>query len=49
VSTTAHWIHLRWGRATYFHAYLDTERVAEACRMMAAGGVPEAAAPPIVD
>ena len=45
----AHWIHLRWGTATYIHAYLDTQRVAQACREMAAGGVEEAAAEPIVD
>ena len=45
----AHWIHLRWGKATYVHAYLDTERVARACREMAAAGHDEAAAAPIVD
>ena len=45
----AHWIHLRWGKATAFHAYLDTQRVAAACRTMAEAGVEEAAAPPITD
>jgi ketosteroid isomerase-like protein len=45
----AHWINLRFGRASYFHAYLDTERVAEACRQMARDGFEEAAAAPIVD
>ena len=45
----AHWLHIRWGKATYFHAYLDTQRVAVACREMADRGVEEAAAPPIVD
>ena len=41
-----HWIHLRWGKVTYFHAYLDTEAIAKACQAMAASGVEEAAAPP---
>jgi ketosteroid isomerase-like protein len=44
----AHWIHLRWGKATYIHAYLDTQLVAEACERMAAAGVEEAAAEPIL-
>lgn len=44
-----HWIHLRWGKVTYFHAYLDTAAIAEACHAMAAVGVDEAAAPPISD
>ena len=43
----AHWIHLRWGRATYIHAYLDTQSLAAECERVAAGGVPEAAADPI--
>jgi ketosteroid isomerase-like protein len=45
----AHWIHLRWGKVAYFHAYLDTERVAAACREMADRGVEEAATEPISD
>ena len=45
----AHWIHLRWGKVTYLHAYLDTQRVAAACREMADHGVEEAAELPIVD
>jgi ketosteroid isomerase-like protein len=45
----AHWIHLRWGKATSFHAYLDTQLVAQACRELAARGVEEGAAAPIVD
>ncbi len=44
-----HWICIRWGKVTYFHAYLDTERVSAACRQMAANGIAEAAAPPIID
>src|SRR3954451_17822876 len=43
----AHWIHLRWGKVVYFHAYLDTQLVAEACRYMAERGIEEAAAEPI--
>jgi ketosteroid isomerase-like protein len=45
----AHWINLRWGRVVAFHAYLDTQLVADACAHMAAHGVEEASAPPIVD
>ena len=44
-----HWIHLRWGKATYFHAYLDTELIADACDHMARHGIEEAAAAPIAD
>jgi ketosteroid isomerase-like protein len=43
----AHWITIRWGKGTYVHAYLDTEKVTEACGRMAAAGIEEAAAPPI--
>lgn len=42
-----HWIHLRWGRARSFHGYLDTQRIAEACRQMAGAGISEAEAEPI--
>jgi ketosteroid isomerase-like protein len=45
----AHWIHIRWGKATSFHAYLDTQGVARSCAEMAAVGIDEAAAPPIAD
>ena len=44
-----HWIHLRWGKATYFHAYLDTELISGACAHMASHGIEEASAPPIAD
>jgi hypothetical protein len=37
------------GKVTYFHAYLDTQRIDRACREMAEAGVAEAAAGPIVD
>jgi ketosteroid isomerase-like protein len=43
----AHWMRLRRGKATYIHAYLDTEKVTEICRRMAAEGIEEAAAAPI--
>jgi ketosteroid isomerase-like protein len=49
VNEGAHWIEIRWGRVTEIHAYLDTQKVAAACREMAAGGIAEAASPPIVD
>jgi ketosteroid isomerase-like protein len=45
----AHFIRLRWGKAVYIHAYLDTEVIAESCRRMAANGIQEAAAAPITD
>jgi ketosteroid isomerase-like protein len=43
----AHWIRLRRGKATYIHAFLDTEKVTEICRRLAADGVEEAEAEPI--
>lgn len=43
----AHWITIKWGKGTYVHAYLDTEKVTAACERMAAAGIEEAAAPPI--
>jgi ketosteroid isomerase-like protein len=49
VNDGVHWIHLRWGKVSGFHAYLDTQRVAEACAEMARLGVSEAAAAPIID
>jgi ketosteroid isomerase-like protein len=45
----AHAIRLRWGKATYVHAYLDSEKVTDVCRRLAAAGIEEAAAPPITD
>lgn len=45
----AHWIRVRRGRVTAFHAYLDTQRIAAACRVMAEAGIAEAEAPPILD
>jgi ketosteroid isomerase-like protein len=43
----AHWIRLRRGKATYIHAYLDTEKVTAICDRLAESGVAEAAADPI--
>ena len=43
----AHWVRLRNGKATYIHAYLDTEKVTEICNRMAASGIEEAGAAPI--
>jgi len=45
----AHWIRLRWGKATEIQAYLDTEIVSRACERMAAAGIPEATASQITD
>ena len=43
----SHWIRIRWGKVRSFHAYLDTQLIAEACEEMARAGVAEADAPPI--
>jgi ketosteroid isomerase-like protein len=43
----AHWIRIRRGKATYIHAFLDTEKVTQICDRLAAAGVEEAAAEPI--
>jgi len=43
----AHWLRLRGSRVVAFHAYLDTQRVAQACAVMAEAGIEEAAAAPI--
>jgi ketosteroid isomerase-like protein len=45
----AHWIRLRWGKATYIHAYTDTEKITAVCDRLAASGLEEAAAEPITD
>ena len=43
----AHWIRLRRGKATYIHAFLDSDKVTQMCQRMAASGIEEAAAEPI--
>ena len=42
-----HWLRIHRGRVTGFHAYLNTQRIAEACEEMARHGIAEAAAGPI--
>jgi ketosteroid isomerase-like protein len=49
VNEGTHWIHIYWGKVTYFHAYLDTQRVADACRQMTMNDIEEADARPIID
>ena len=44
-----HLIQFRWGRLVHFHAYEDSQKVADACRRMAAEGIEEAAAAPITE
>jgi len=45
----AHIIRIRRGRVVYLHAYEDSQKVAEACRVMVAAGIAEAGAAPITD
>jgi ketosteroid isomerase-like protein len=45
----AHIIRIRRGRVMYLHAYEDSQKVAEACAVMAAAGIAEAAAVTISD
>jgi ketosteroid isomerase-like protein len=45
----AHWIRIKRGKGVAVNAYLDTDKVTAACERMAAAGIEEAAAPPIVD
>ena len=49
VNEGAHVIRIRRGKVVYFHAYEDSQKVADACQRMADAGIDEAAAPPIVD
>lgn len=42
-----HLLRLRRGRLVSLQVYLDTQKVAEVCDRLAAGGMTEAAAPPI--
>ena len=44
-----HVIRLRWGRVVSLHVYLDTQKLADACRRQAQQGLPDAVAAPIVD
>lgn len=47
VNQGAHWIRLRWGKATEIHGYLDTEKVTKLLEGMATAGIEEAAAAPV--
>jgi len=49
VNDGAHAIQLRWGKVVVLHAYLDTQIVVDAMRVMAQAGVEEAAAAKIED
>lgn len=49
VNEGVHVIKMRWGKVTYLHAYLDTQRTEAMCRGLVRFGVAEAAAPPIED
>ncbi|MBC7779815.1 MAG: nuclear transport factor 2 family protein [Proteobacteria bacterium] len=44
-----HIVRLAWGKLVSIHAYLDTQVLAESLRVMAANGLEEAVAMPIVD
>ncbi|MDX6272886.1 MAG: hypothetical protein QOJ92_96 [Frankiales bacterium] len=48
VNKGAHVLRVRRGRVACLHAYEDSQAVAEACQQMAAQGITEAAALPIV-
>ena len=45
----AHWIRIQRGKATYIHAYLDTEKLTAVTDRLAAAGIAEATEPPITD
>ena len=49
VNDGAHAIQLRWGKVVVLHAYLDTQIVLDAMRVMAKAGVAEASAAKIED
>ena len=45
----AHVIEIARGKVSHLHAYEDSQAVAESCLVMAAAGIEEAGAPPIID
>ena len=49
VNEGVHVIRMRWGKVTYLHAYLDTQRTEAMCRGLAYFGMAEATAAPIED
>lgn len=49
VNEGVHVIKMRWGKAVYIHAYLDTQLVEALLKRLSAYGIAEASAPPIED
>jgi ketosteroid isomerase-like protein len=49
VNEGVHAIKMRWGKAVYIHAYLDTQKVEAMCDRLVKAGFAEAAALPIED
>jgi ketosteroid isomerase-like protein len=49
VNEGVHIIRLKWVKVVEFRVYLDTQKIADACRRQAACGILEAVAVPIVD
>jgi len=49
INEGVHLLHIRWGRLTKLHAYLDTQKVEEVCKRLAQQGIAEASASPIED
>jgi ketosteroid isomerase-like protein len=48
VNSGVHVIRLRWGKVVSIHAYLDTQVLIDTFNQMAANGIEEAKAPPII-
>jgi ketosteroid isomerase-like protein len=48
VNSGAHVIRMRWGKVVSLHAYLDTQVLIDTLSRMAANGIEEAQAPPII-
>jgi ketosteroid isomerase-like protein len=47
VNDGVHVLRIRWAKVVEIHAYLDTQKIRDACERMAAAGIPEADAAPI--
>ena len=48
VNSGVHVIRMRWGKVVSIHAYLDTKVLIDTLNRMAANGIEEAKAPPII-
>jgi ketosteroid isomerase-like protein len=48
VNSGVHVIRMRWGKVVSIHAYLDTQVLIDTLNRMAANGIEEAKAPPII-